>query len=449
MKMKVKYFLLLIVGFGAFANSFATPPMIAIQKLTLKQAIRTSFENSPYLQAIQSEREVGQTYRDEARGYRLPQVDVSEIYIRTNSPADVFGLQLSQEQFSMADFAMTDANHPSPIDDYVTQLQVSQPLYMGGKIKHGIIAGEKMAAASDKKLERAHQEVIFQTTKAYLNVLLAQRYVELMDSVVSTVKKHVDNAQAYFDTGFIMKADILQTKVSLGQMEQLRITAENNSRLAVAFLANVMGVDQSLKYELTDTFIYQGQSYDLVALIQSGLEHRPDLEEMRLKVEAAKQRIGIEKAGYKPRVFLVGQLNYHDSNFGGFDGDSFKVMAVAKFNLFNGKRTRAKVCRAKSQYDSYHNYLNQMKNGIQLQIKQALFRLQEAEQRYKVAALSFKQAKENVKLREERYKKGVEKTTDLLDADTALQQAATNHLHALFDCLKAEQNLEYMIGKNQ
>ena len=206
MKMKVKCFLLTIITFGVFASAFATPPMIANQKLTLKQAIRTALENSPYLQAIQSEREAGQTYRDEARGYRLPQVDVSEIYIRTNSPADVFGLQLSQEQFSMADFAMVDPNHPAPIDDYVTQLQVTQPLYMGGKIKHGIVAGEKMAAASDKKLERANQEVRFQTTKAYLNVLLAQRYVKLMDSVISTVKKHVDNAQAYFDTGFIMEA---------------------------------------------------------------------------------------------------------------------------------------------------------------------------------------------------------------------------------------------------
>ena len=246
-----------------------------------------------------------------------------------------------------------------------------------------------------------------------------------------------------------MEADLLQAKVFLGQMQQLQITAENNSRLALAFLANVMGVDQDLNYELTDTFIYQGQTYDLQLLVQSGLEHRPDLEEMRLKVEAAKHKIGIEKAGYKPRIFLVGQLNYHDSDFGGLNGDSFKVMAVAKFNLFNGKRTRAKVSRAKSQYESFRNYLNQMENGVQLQIKQALFRLQEAELRYKVAALSYKQAKENVKLREERYSKGVEKTTDLLDADTALQQAATNHLHALFDCLKAEINLKYMIGKNQ
>ncbi len=449
MQMKVKWFLFLIIGLEMAASAFATSPIIANRKLTLDQAIRTALERSPYLQAIESERDAGQTYRDEAKGYRLPQVDVSEIYIRTNSPAEVFGLQLNQEKFSMADFAIADANHPAPIDDYVTQLQVAQPLYMGGKIKHGILAGEKMAAASDKKLDRARQDVRFQTTKAYLNVLLAQRYVELMGSVVSTVQKHVDSAQAYFDTGFIMEADLLQAKVFLGRMRQLQITAQNNARLAMAFLANVMGVDQDRKFELTDTFDYEAQQYNLDTLIQTGLKNRPDLEEMRLKVGAANEKIGVEKSEYKPKVFLIGQLNYHDSDFGGFDGDSFKIMAVAKFNLFNGKRTRAKVRRAKSQYESYHSYLNQMKNGIQLQIKQALFRLQEAGQRYKVAELSYKQAKENVKLRQERYKKGVEKTTDLLDADTALQQAATNRLHALFDCLKAEKNLNYMIGKNQ
>ncbi len=449
MNSKAGYLFFVIISIILPVTVFSATPPVATQKLSLTRAIQTALENSPYLQAISSEQKAGQTYREEAKGYRYPQIDVNEIYIRTNSPADVFGLELNQERFSMADFAMTDANHPSPIDDYVTQLQVAQPLYVGGKIKHGILAGEKMAAASDKKLERAVQDVRFQTTKAYLNVLLAQRYAKLMDSVVTTVKRHVDSAQAYFDTGFIMEADLLQAKVFLGQMQQLRITARNNARLAAAMLANVMGVDQNRKFELTDTFSYRPKSYDLDKLIQIGLSNRPDLAEMRLKVGAAKEKINIEKAEYKPKLFLVGQLNYHDSNFGGFNGDSFKLMAVVKFNLFNGKRTRAKVSRAKSQYMSYHNYLKQMENGIRLQIKQALFRLQEADQRYRVASLAYKQAKENVKLREERYKKGVEKTTDLLDADTGLQKAATNQLHALFDFLKAEKNLNYMIGKNQ
>ncbi|NOZ12787.1 MAG: TolC family protein [Acidobacteria bacterium] len=449
MQSRIKNFLFPVIACFLFVNASAEPPIPAVQSLTLKKAIAIAFEHSPYLQAVKSERDAGQTYREEAKGYRLPQVDLNEIYIRTNSPADVFGLQLNQEKFSLADFSMTDANHPSPINDYVTQLQISQPVYMGGKIKHGIRAGEKMAAASDKKLNRARQDVAFQTAKAYLNVLLAQRYVKLMDSVVATVQKHVDSAQAYFDTGFIMEADLLQAKVALGQMKQLQITAKNNARLALAYLDNVMGVDQSIRYELTDTFTFQPVSHDLNKLLETGLKNRPDLEEMQLKVGAAKEKIGMEESGYKPKVFLVGQLNYNDSSFGNFNGDSFKLMAVAKFNLFNGKRTHAKVRRAKSLYRSYKNFLSQMENGIRLQIKQALFRLQEAEQRYKVALLSSKQARENVKLREERYKKGVEKTTDLLDADTALQQAETNRLHALFDWLKAKENLKYMIGQNQ
>ncbi len=449
MQSKLKSFLFLIIVCIVLSNAFAASSIVATQNLTLKKAIEIALEYSPYLQAIQSERNAGQTYSEEAKGYRLPQVDLNEIYIRTNSPADVFGLQLNQEKFSMADFSMTDANHPSPINNYITQIQVAQPIYMGGKIKHGIRAGENMAAASDKKLDRARQEVAFQTTKAYLDVLLAQRYVKLMNLVVATVQKHVDSAQAYFDTGFIMEADLLQAKVALGKMKQIQITAENNARLALSYLMNVMGVDQNIHYELTDTFTFQPTSYDLDKLLKTGLKNRPDLAEMKLKVGAAKEKIGMEKSGYKPKVFLVGQLNYNDSSLGSFNGDSFKLMAVAKFNIFNGKRTHAKVQRAQSLYRSYQNFLNQMKNGIQLQIKQALFRLQEAEQRYKIAVLSCKQAKENVMLREERYKKGVEKTTDLLDADTALQQAETNRLHTLFDCLKAKENLKYMIGKNE
>lgn len=90
-----------------------------------------------------------------------------------------------------------------------------------------------------------------------------------------------------------------------------------------------------------------------------------------------------------------------------------------------------------------------MEEGIYLQVKQAYYTLIEAKKRYKVAELAEKQAKENLNLREERYKKGVEKTTDLLDADTQYIQASTQKLHALFDYLKAEENLKFMIGKIQ
>ncbi|BBB32496.1 RND family efflux pump outer membrane protein [Thermotomaculum hydrothermale] len=432
-----------IVNLHAIAQQNLKP----IEKMTLDKAIKIALENSPYLKAVEHEKNAAKTYEKEAKSYRLPQVNLNEIVMRTNNPMETFALSLSQENFNLMDLMVNDPNHPSPLNDSITQLQIVQPLYMGGKITHGIKAGQKMAKAGEKKFERAKQEVIFNTKTAYLNVLLAKKYVELMDEVVKTVKTHVDMAQAYYDTGFIMEADLLQAKVFLGDVEQKKITAENNYKLAKAYFNNVIGVDQNKDFEFVNQFKFEDKEYNLDKLLTEAIENRPDYKELKLKVDAAKHNISIEKSEYKPKLFLIGELNYHDKQFLGTDGDSFKIMAVAKFNLFNGFKTKNRVLRAKEQYNSYSKYLKQMEEGIYLQVKQAYFNLNEAKKRYKVAELSEKQAKENLKLREERYKKGVEKTTDLLDADTQYIQAKTQKLHALFDYLKAEEKLKFMIGK--
>ena len=434
-------FLATLFIFTAYADNSSA------EKLPLTKAIQIALENSPYLKAVEHEKNASKTFEKEAKSYRLPQVNLNEIVMRTNNPMETFALSLSQENFNMMDLMVNDPNHPSPINDCITQLQVVQPLYMGGKITHGIKAGKKMAEAGEKKYERAKQEVIFNTKTAYLNVLLAQKYVQLMNEVVKTVKAHVDRAQAFYDTGFIMEADLLQAKVFLADVKQKKITAENNLKLAKAYFNNVIGVDQSRNFEFVNNFKFEDKDYNLDKLLEEALQSRPDYKELGLKVEAAKHNISMEKSEYKPKVFLIGELNYHDNQFLGTNGDSFKIMAVAKFNVFNGFKTKNRVLRAKEQYKSYSKYLKQMKEGIYLQVKQAYFKFIEAKKRYQVAELAEKQAKENLDIREERYKKGVEKTTDLLDADTQYLQAATQKLQALFDYLKAEENLKFMIGK--
>ncbi len=439
---KIKLIFLIILAFTVLGKEIKP-----VEKITLQKAIKIALENSPYLKAVEHEKNASKTMEKEAKGYRLPQVNLNEIVMRTNNPMETFALSLSQENFSLMDLMMNDPNHPSPINDCITQLQVVQPLYMGGKIKHGIKAGEKMAKAGEEKYRRAKQEVIFKTKTAYLNVLLARKYVELMNRVVKTVEAHVKQAQAYYDTGFIMEADLLQAKVFLADVKQKKITAENNYKLAKAYFNNVIGVNQDREFEFVNDFKYVDKDYNIEKLLEEAIQERPDYKELSLKVDAAEHNIFIEKSEYKPRLFLIGELNYHDNQFLGTDGDSFKIMAVAKFNIFNGFKTKNRVLRAEEKYRSYSKYLKQMREGIYLQVKQAYYKFLEAKKRYKVAVIAEKQAKENLKLREERYKKGVEKTTDLLDADTQYLQASTQKLQALFDYLKAEENLKFMTGK--
>lgn len=447
MKAILKLLTLITFLFAPIANA---AELEATQSLSVSDAVQLAMENSPYLKAVQQQSAAEETRASEARSYRMPTVDLNAAYLRTNSPMEVFALELSQETFSMADFFANDPNHPAPITDAMTQLRVSQPLYMGGRITAGIRAGEKMGEAGTHQLDRAEQTVIFNTRTAYLDVILADRYVELMKQMVDTVSQHVNRAEAFFETGFIMEADLLQARIALSDVQQKQISAENNASIARSYLNNTMGVPQDRNFTLTDTFkLEKSKPVNLNKRITNGLDERPDLLAMQAKTEAARYNIDIEKAGFKPRVFLIGELNYHDSDFGGFDGESFKLMAMASFNIFNGKRTRAKVDRARAQSASATQLLKQMEQGVILQIRRAHAQVEEAKKRYAVAKLACEQALENLRIREARYQQGVERTTDLLDADVAYERAATRRLQAKFDYLKAREALDYATGEIQ
>jgi len=444
--MKLKILVILLLLLTVMMNVFALEEQGITETITLEKALRIASENSPYLKAIEHEKNTYQTYKDEAKSYKLPNIDMLAGYVKTNSPGDVFWLQLSQEKFSLADFSMSDPNNPSPYSDYFTTVQVSQILYAGGQISNGIKQGKAMSIAGDFKLERAKQQVEFNTISAYLNVILAEQYTKLMKNVVTTVKAHVNQAKAYFDTGFIMQADYLQAQVVLSEIERKKMSAENNLNLAKAYFNNVIGVDQSVSYNFENNFKYKTDNYDLNKLITKAIESRADYKELSSKVEASQYQISVEKSDFKPKVMLVGELNYHDNTMLGTNASSYKLMAVAKFNIFNGKKTKTKIRRATQKYKTYKNYLKQMEEGVKLQVKQAFFNTEDAKKQYKTATLAEKQAMQNLKLREERFKSGVEKTTDLLTADTEYLKASTAKLHALFNYLKAVENLKFMSG---
>lgn len=446
--MKLNRGLVYLLIFSVFINLFALNQSEITEKMTLEKALKIANENSPYLKAIEHENYTYKTYKSEAKSYMMPNIDLISGYVKTNSPGDVFWLQLSREEFSLADFSMSDPNNPSPYSDYFTTLQVSQILYSGGQIKSGIEQGKAMSIAGDFKYERAKQQVEYNTISAYLDVILAKQYTDLMESVVNTVKAHVDRAKAYFDTGFIMEADYLQAQVILSEMERKKLSAENNLNLGLAYFNNVIGVDQTNVYIFENNYDYN--EYDLNLnlnkLIGSALDLRADYKELLAKVDASKSQIKIEKSEYKPKVMLVGEINYNDNTVFGNDASSYKLMAVAKFNIFNGKKTRAKVKRANEEYKTNKNYLKQMEEGVKLQVKQAYFNFQDASKQYETSTLAEKQAHQNLKLREERYKSGVEKTTDLLSADTEYLKASTAKLHSLFTYLKSIENLKFMTG---
>ena len=108
----------------------------------------------------------------EARASYFPRVDFVEAWQRGNNPVFVFGSLLSQQRFTMANFALDALNHPDPLTNYHAAFSVDQPIYDSARIS-GIKSaglGQQMAAAS---LAEARADLALATTRAYGDALQA------------------------------------------------------------------------------------------------------------------------------------------------------------------------------------------------------------------------------------------------------------------------------------
>ncbi|MDX1632278.1 MAG: TolC family protein, partial [Thermoanaerobaculia bacterium] len=206
------------------------------ESLDLEQAMILARQQTHEVAAAKARTRARSALLDQARAHRLPEVSLSEVWTRTDSPADVFGLLLNQERFSFQEFVQTDPNDPEFLENAVTRLEMSVPVYTGGELSTRIEQAEKALEAAEDESDRTGDEVAFRAGESYLRLVQARERVELVERAVETVEAHVDLARAYVDEGLIVSSELLRAEVEAARLRDELASARSGARVAEAAL---------------------------------------------------------------------------------------------------------------------------------------------------------------------------------------------------------------------
>jgi outer membrane protein len=369
--------------------------------------------------------------------------------LRTDSPADVFGLELMQERFSFPSFVQSDPNQPDPFDNLATEFSASMPLFTGGRIRSGIGQADAMAKAASAGERYTRDAVSFSVVSAYLDALLADSAVALATRARETTARHVDQAQAFYDAGMMVESDLLQAEVQLARMEEGLIRARNNATLAHAGLNRAMGVDQDSSFDLDpDPTILAADSLSLDEAIERASSRRADLLASGLKARVASLGISRARGELLPEVGLLAKYSLNDDHLFGAHGKSYTLMAMARWSLFNGGQSWARLARSRHEAAAAHEAWRSHHAQVELEARQAYQAVAEARARRSVASNAVGAAERALAILEDRFNQGVEKVTDLLDAETMLNEARLRDLQARFDLGRAVRALDFTTGSS-
>lgn len=419
---------------------------VGAQDLTLDAAVDAALHNNPEVAAARERAAASEKRLDGGKSHRLPKIGLSESFVYSNNPAEVFALTLNQGRFDMEEFFLSDPNNPDPLSTFVTKLDFELPIYTGGKLSARVGQAKAMATAEDYSLAHTREKVAFETMTAYVNLAKAREQQALLEKARSTTAEHVRLAEKYAAEGVILEADVLQARVYLSEMDEMLTRATSGARLAEAALNFQMGAEQTIPRELSPLAPATPVVGDIGDWITAALENRRDLAAAQRKLEAGRLEEKATRPGYFPEIAVLGNYALYDDQFFGSNGHSGSVMAVARINLLGGGSNTAARAAARHETASFEADIRRFEEGVRLEVQQAWQDLHTAGIRYTTAKSTLKAAAEAVRVRESRFKQGLDKMIDLLDAETGLREAEMREMVARYDVALDTNRLRFVSG---
>lgn len=364
----------------------------------------------------------------------------------TNTPAEVFALQLNQGVFAFEDFVMSDPNNPDWFENATSRFELMLPIYMGGGLS-GRIDQAKLAAEADEiRASWAADSAALAAAEAFIRLAQVRENVTLLERSLETVEAHVNIAKAYVEQGMLVRSELLRAEVEWSRIQDLLQQAEGHAKVAEANLSFRLAADSSTSWELRE--LPDPQSIDNG--IESWLitaESRADLEAARRLLSAAELEIKVQRSALMPKIGLQAKYDFNGETLFGSDAHAGSVAAVASIDIFSGNRHRAAKAAAEADLEAGRLQLEQFEDGIRLGVKEAYETATSSRQRYDTAMAAQQAAAEAERITEERFKKGVVKMIDLLDASTARQEAETRQLVAAAEAYLATLELAVRSGR--
>ncbi len=432
--------LLLCLG-GAVTAPAAAPP------LTLGEAMLLALKHNPALAAAGMTVETAEADLAKARARFLPTVNFQETYNYSNNPTQVFMNKLNQRVFTGQDFLLNNLNNPNAFGDFRSGLVMRQPLFQAGEAYLGYQQarlGREMAAAY---VLSARQQLLFQVTQAYFGLQLAQAKLAVVQQAHKTAAEHLKIAQTRFKAGTVVNADVLSAQVHLAKLTQEEMTAASQVKIAASALSTVVGQPDTGARPLAPA---PKEPAPLPAklddLQRTAQEKRPDLKQLQLTARVAQQESSKARLNYLPRLHVVAEYDVDQRRLFGTSADSYTVMALLNFNLFNGLADLARVKETKAKETQAQDLKRDLEDRVRHQVTETILTLKTAHERLKVAETAVAQARESLRLIRLRYETGLTILVELLTAEDAAKNAELSRVTALFDTYLAQAGLDLALG---
>ena len=332
---------------------------------------------------------------------------------------------------------------------------LTQPIFMGGKI----VAMNKITGYAEElaksRLDYSVTDVIYAVDAAYWQVVSLKAKQQLAESYVNLLDTLSHNVSLMIKEGVATRSDQLTVDVKLNSA-RVDLTKVNNglvlSRMA---LAQVCGLPLDTRFSLADEDAPRVTTPAVIADdtpidMQEVYSRRNDLRQLELGVKIYEQKAKVLRSEMMPNLALVGAYSFSNPNlYDGFKNKfngQFSVGAMLTIPIWHWGGNYNKYRAAKAQTNAMRMELDNAKEMIDLQVRQATYKADEALKTRRMTEVNLAKADENLRCADLGFRDGVMTVDNVMEAQTAWLKAHSENIDAAIDVYLCDVYLSKVLG---
>ena len=406
--------------------------------LSLNEAIDLGLQNSKLLKINQAKIEEATAAAKEAVEKRLHDAKASASYLRVNA----VNVNLKTKSNSGGGGTTPPVEQPKVSQALYGLVNVSLPIYTGGKIRYGIESSKFLEKAAMLDAESDKDEVIQNTIEAFANLFKAKTAVRLVQENLNEAQQRTKELTGMEKNGLLACNDLLKSQLRESNMEYNLSDAENSWQLANVNMNLMLGLPTTTELVLDTANL--GKKEDNRVLddyLNAARINRKDIEAIDLRKKAAESGVKSAKGDLYPSLALTG-------GYIGLDIPDFLSIPAAmnvgvgvSYNIGSLWKNKAKVQQAEARVKQLTFSEAMMDDNMQLDVNKSYLSLMTNRKQIQVSAKAVEQAEENYRIVKNKFDNSLATTTDLLDADIAQLQARLSYTLSRADAFVAYHKL--------
>lgn len=361
-------------------------------------------------------------------------------------------LQEMEQALNQAGQDLSDAFRTDTRNTWVAGVMLTQPLYMGGKIRAYNKITELSQELAGKQYDTETQNLILSTDEAYWMTVSLSNKKKLAENYLNLIRKLDGDVEKMIAEGVATQADGLTVKVKLNEAEMNLTKVDNGLSLSRMLLCQLCGLDLTETIQLADEHADQ-LTFETTSATEAEMdgEQRPEIQSLEIASQIYQQKVKVVRADMLPSLALIGGyaatspsvFNSFENKFRG----TWNVGVMLQVPILNWGEGFYKVKAAKAESTITQLQKEEIKEKIQLQISQSKFKTEEAQKRLALANRSMEKAEENLKIANKGFREGVIPTSNVMEAQTAWLSAQTEKIDAQIDIRLADTYLRKALGR--